>query len=410
MKQDLDRLMAERSLDAAVVMGSTFDSPTMYYLTGGASFEGATILLRPGRQPVLVHSPLEIDEAPLTGMETALATRWNLVEIIREQSGDRLAAKAEQLKRILGDYDVRGRVGFYGHGEIGQAHALLSALEKVLPETQVVAEFVDDMISTARSTKDPNEVRQMCDVAGRANQVVSEVADLLTSRPVSDNVLIAPGGEPLTVGGVKQFIHDECVKRGLEQPHGVIFALGPDAAVGHNTGNPDDVLALGVPIVFDFFPRPVGGGYFHDVTRTWCLGHAPDEVEQAFEQVQAAFDQVMAALAVGRRTADYQVMTCEYYESLGHPTILSNPTTQEGYVHGLGHGVGLEVHEAPSFLAAEGNKTTLLPGAVFTVEPGLYYRARGFGVRIEDVVYCDETGFFHSMTPFPKDLVLTMRS
>ncbi len=131
MKRDLDRLMAERSLDAAVVMGSTFDSPTLYYLTGGANFEGATIVLRPGQRPVLVHSPLELDEAPRTGMETAVSSRWNIVEIIRQKNGDLLAAKAEQLRRILADYGVRGRVGFYGHGEIGQAHALLSALERV---------------------------------------------------------------------------------------------------------------------------------------------------------------------------------------------------------------------------------------------------------------------------------------
>ena len=68
--------------------------------------------------------------------------------------------------------------------------------------------------------------------------------------------------------------------------------------------------------------------------------------------------------------------------------------------------MGLEVHEAPSFRAVEGNTTTLLPGTVFTVEPGLYYRERGYGVRIEVVVYCDESGVFHNMTPFRKDLVL----
>ncbi len=409
MKRDLDRLMAERLLDAAVVMGSTFDSPTVYYLTGGANFEGATIMLRPGQRPVLVHSPLEVDEAPRTGMETVVSTRWDIVEIIRQKNGNLLAAKAEQLRRILADYDVRGRVGFYGHGEIGQAHALLSALEHVLPDTEVVVEFDDDLVSTARSTKDEHEIRQMLDVAERANQVVAAVADMLTGRPVAGRRLLAPDGEPLTVRQVKQYIADRCVERGLEQPHGVIFALGPDAAVGHNDGNPDDVLALGVPIVFDFFPRLAGGGYYHDMTRTWCLGHAPAEVEQAYGHVHGAFDRVIAALQVGQRTAEYQVMTCEYYHSLGHPTILSDPATQMGYVHGLGHGLGLEVHEAPSFRAVEGNMTTLLPGTVFTVEPGLYYREQGFGLRIEDVVYCDELGLFHSMTSFPKDLVLPVR-
>jgi Xaa-Pro aminopeptidase len=409
MKADLESLMSERSLDAAVAMGSSLDSPTIYYLTGGAKFEGATILLRPGRRPVLIHSPLEVDEAPRTGMETQVATRWDITAIAKDMKGDLLAAKAEQLRRIFHDYDVAGRVGVYGHGEIGQAHALLKALEQLLPDTEVVVEYGDDMISAARSTKDENEIRDMWDVAERSNAVVAEVAGWLSSRPVSHNALTAPDGQPLTVRHVKQFIHDACVRRNLEQPHGVIFALGPDAAVGHNEGNPDDVLELGKPIVFDFFPRPVGGGYYHDMTRTWCLGYAPPEVEQAYAHVQGAFDQAIANLQVGRLTADYQVMTCEYFDALGHPTILSDPATQIGYVHGLGHGLGLEVHEAPSFRAMVGNTTTLLPGTVFTVEPGLYYRAKGFGVRVEDVMVCDHAGLFHSMTPFPKDLVLSMR-
>ena len=75
----------------------------------------------------------------------------------------------------------------------------------------------------------------------------------------------------------------------------------------------------------------------------------------------------------------------------------------------LAHGLGLEVHEAPSFYNYEGNQAVLQEGMVFTVEPGLYYPERGFGVRVEDVVYCDEAGVFHSMSTFPKDLVLPMR-
>jgi Xaa-Pro aminopeptidase len=77
-------------------------------------------------------------------------------------------------------------------------------------------------------------------------------------------------------------------------------------------------------------------------------------------------------------------------------------------VHSLGHGVGLEVHEEPYFPTFGKWETRLQPGVVFTVEPGLYYPERGFGVRIEDTYYCDKDGEFHSLTPFPKDLVIPM--
>jgi len=214
----------------------------------------------------------------------------------------------------------------------------------------------------------------------------------------------------MTVGHVKAFVRRELAERGLEEPSGNIFSIGADAGVPHNAGNPADVLELGKPIIFDIFPRTLGGGYFHDMTRTWCLGHAPDEVQAAYEDVKASFDLVVAALRVGRPTAEYQTLTCEYFESRGHPTILSDPRTDSGYTHSLGHGLGLEVHEAPSFANRPGNTDALQPGYVFTIEPGLYYPEQGFGVRIEDTYYCDQHGQFCSLTPFSQDLVLQVRS
>jgi Xaa-Pro aminopeptidase len=415
MKRDIDRLLAERNLNAAVVRGSTLDSPTVRYLTDGHKLEGVIILLRPGRPGVLIHNPMERDDAALTGMETALSTQWDVRRISNELHCDLLTAQAEQLRRILADYGVRGRVGFYGHGEIGQAHALLSRLEQALPDVEVVVEFEKDLFSTARITKDEGEIRAMRDVAERANAVVAALADMLSSRPVANGskgskaYLLATDGQPLTVRHVKEFIHEQCVQQGLEQPGGNIFALGADAGVPHNQGNPDDRLELGKAIIFDFFPRPVGGGYFHDMTRTWCLGHAPKEVERAYQDTMSVFKLVMETLEVGKRTSAYQSITCKYYESLNYPTILTSPGTQVGYVHGLAHGLGLEIHEAPSFYAYESNTAVVERGSVFTVEPGLYFPERGYGVRIEDVVYCDEAGAFHSLTPFPKGLVLPVR-
>ena len=80
------------------------------------------------------------------------------------------------------------------------------------------------------------------------------------------------------------------------------------------------------------------------------------------------------------------------------------PSTQEGYVHSLGHGVGLEIHSRPRFSSV--SEETIQAGHVFTIEPGLYYPDRGFGIRIEDTYYVDSDGSIHSLTPFPKDLVI----
>lgn len=409
MKRDIDRLLAERGLDAAVVLGSTATSPTLYYLASGAGLENAMVLFRPGERAVLVHSPIERDDAARTGMACVPNSRWDLAAIAGDVQGDLLAARVEQLRRILADHGVRGRIGFYGHGEIGQAHALLQALAAAMPDSEIAVEFSNDLFTAARITKDPAEIEALEDVARRANAVVAELAEMLSTSPVDGERLLAPGGEPLTIRHVKAFVEDACGRHGLEQPDGNIFAMAADAAVPHNEGNPEDVLALGKAIIFDFFPRRQGGGYFHDMTRTWCLGYAPDGVQEAYADVMGAFDQVVGRLEVGRLCAGYQVLTCDYFAARGHATILSDPRTEEGYVHGLGHGIGLEVHEAPSFRAMAGNTDTLQPGMVITIEPGLYYQDRGFGVRVEDTYVCDLDGGFRSITPFPKDLVLPVR-
>lgn len=412
MRKDIGDLLSQRNLDAAVVMGSTSQSPFIYYLTGGIDLENVIILLRPGHTGILIHSPIDRDGAAATGLQSVPTNHWDMAGIRRQAQGDLLAAQVELLRQVFAEFAIRGRVGFYGHGEIGMYHALLSSLDRLLPDLQVVAEYGKDPFTVARSTKDEAEIAAMIRVAQETHDVVAEVADMLAGRPVSDNHLVGPGGEPLTVGHVKRFVRAAVARRGLEEPVEHIFSIGSDAGVPHNRGNEASVLELGKSIIFDIFPRPVGGGYYHDITRTWCLGYAPPEVERAFEETRAVFDLAAAALEVGRATRDYQILTCEFYESHGHATLLSDPKTNQGYVHSLGHGLGLEVHEAPSFSHLAGNEDTVLErGAVFTIEPGLYYPEHGFGVRIEDTYYCDEQGRFHTLcgTPFARDLVLPVR-
>lgn len=409
MRQDLPKLLSDRELDAALVMGSTLESPTVYYLTGGVKLEGVLIILQASEPAVLVHSPMERDDAVQTGMRCLPFTHWDVPAIARQMGGDALKARVEFLRQVLDELGVRGRTGVYGHGEIGKHHALLTALAEALPEAEIVSEYSDDLFAQARMTKDTAEIQTMAEVGRRACQVVEATADLLTSRPVAGNHLLAPNGEVMTIGHVKDFVRSELARRGLEEPGEHIFAMGADAGVPHNTGNRADVLELGKAIVFDLFPRPVGGGYYHDITRTWCLGHAPAPVEQAYHDVMSALDLAVTELRVQRPTAEIQSLTCDFFESRGHPTVKSDPKTTSGYVHSLAHGLGLEVHEAPSFSLLESNQAVIEKGMVFTVEPGLYYPEQGYGVRVEDTYCCDQDGVFHSLSPVTRQLVLPVR-
>ena len=406
MKSDLDALMEQRNLDALLVegpdgMGSA--NPAFAYLARGAHVVGSVIHKR-GGNPQLIYRSMERDEAERSGLELVNLDRWPVHEI-QQQAESQLGARVELYRRILTDLDVRGRVGLYGTGPIGAYHTLLGQLSEALPNIEFVGEYTEDVISLARQTKDADEINALRRVGVSACEVLEEVVSFWRSHEVRNQTLVRRDGSPLTIGDTKAVIRMEQAKRGLESPADFICALGRDAGVPHSRGNPDDPIELGRPILIDFFPRDESG-YFHDVTRTFCLGHAPDEVQSAYRDVMDAFNAVVAEFRLGEATQAYQHYICGFFKDRGHPDPTSDPTTTDGYVHSLAHGLGLEVHEAPYFRTFGPSDTVLEPGMVFTVEPGLYYPDRGYGVRIEDTYYVDEAGGFHSLTPFPKDLVV----
>jgi Xaa-Pro aminopeptidase len=179
--------------------------------------------------------------------------------------------------------------------------------------------------------------------------------------------------------------------------------------VPHSAGNPADLLKLGQTIVFDIFPCEPGGGYYYDFTRSWCLGFAPDEALALYENVLSVYRQIISELKVDEPFKNYQRRTCELFEAQGHPTIASHPGVESGYVHSVGHGLGLKVHERPASGTASLAGDLLVPGVVFTIEPGLYYPERGLGIRLEDSVYVTPQGKFEILADFPLDLVLPVK-
>ena len=95
-------------------------------------------------------------------------------------------------------------------------------------------------------------------------------------------------------------------------------------------------------------------------------------------------------------------------EECGHPTSRTEPGSTVGYIHSLGHGLGMEIHESPS-LTHVVDRDEVEIGNVFSVEPGVYYPDKGYGIRIEDSVYIDENGQPQSLTPMHKELVLKLQ-
>ncbi len=411
MKKDIDSLMQAHELDALIITGGAAHNPAMYYFTGGGHISQADLVKKRGFDPILFYNPMERDEAAKTGLETKNLADYRPLDLLKECNGDVLQATILRYKKMLTDLGITtGRVAVYGKVDAGLSYGVFSGLQAAMPSLTIVGEVDDSVLLLAMATKDTAEVERIRKMGQVTVSVVASVADYLTSQRVSGETLVHADGNPVTVGDVKRRINLWLMERGAENPEDTIFAIGRDAGVPHSAGNPQDPIRLGQTIVFDIYPCEAGGGYFYDFTRTWCVGYARDEALALYEDVLAVYRQIMGELTVGGNCPDFQRRTCELFEARGHPTGLSNPQTQEGYVHSLGHGLGLHVHERPWFRSIASPSDHLDPGSVVTVEPGLYYPERGMGVRLEDTVWVRPDGNMEILAEYPLDLVLPLKS
>jgi Xaa-Pro aminopeptidase len=183
----------------------------------------------------------------------------------------------------------------------------------------------------------------------------------------------------------EQTLHDEGAD-GLAFPP--IVAAGPNAALPHHHPGRRRIEA-GETVVVDAGAQV--GGYCSDCTRTFATGPLPDELQAAYALCRAAQESSLAAVRAGA--------TGEALDAIARTTIEESGLAP--VLHGLGHGVGLEVHEQPTLRPAE--TAPLVAGNVVTIEPGVYLAGRG-GVRIEDLVVVGENGP-EVLSPFTKDLV-----
>jgi Xaa-Pro aminopeptidase len=403
VKADLDRLMEERGLDALVVAGRA-DEANMLYVLGGVPVHGAIFVKKRGQPGVVCHGTMERGEAEKTGLRTRNLGLYNWKELLQQAGGDLLEARVLMFQQVFRDEGVRGRVAFYGEMDQGAAYRFLGRLAAVVDDVEVVGEYGRSVLAVARETKDAEEIEKIRAVGEATRRVVERAARFLRECPVRTGLLHGPDGGPLTIGEVKARLRAWLAEEGLEGP-GTIFSQGREAGLPHSRGEDTSPVVAHSPIVFDVFPRPAGGGYHFDMTRTWCLGRPGEDLLRVYRDVYECYLRVTDALRPGVRCADLQRMACEFFEARGHPTVCSDPTTQVGYVHSLGHGLGLDVHEEPRLSDHPGNEAVLQPGQVVTVEPGLYYPEQGIGVRLEDVWAITEDGAVN-LGGFPMDLVL----
>ncbi|GLZ43166.1 Xaa-Pro peptidase family protein [Actinokineospora sp. NBRC 105648] len=332
--------LRERGLDALLVT----DLRNLRYLTGFTGSNGALLL----------------DAEDEAGSTFCTDGRY------QQQAGEQVPELALVVDRasalaLAAGAGTRRRVGFESQ------HVTVDALD-ALAETARPAEFVraPHLVEALRLIKDDTEVealRMACAAADRA------LADLVEQGG------LRPGR---TEREVARDLEGRMLDHGASGPaFASIVAAGANSAVPHHRPT-DAVLAAGDLVKLDF--GALVEGYHSDMTRTLVLGNPADWQREVYDLVAAAQAAGRAALRPGAQVRAVDAAARGVIEDAGRG---------EQFVHGLGHGVGLEIHEAPSL--AKTGEGTLSAGMAVTVEPGVYLPGLG-GVRIEDTLVVRDTG------------------
>jgi Xaa-Pro aminopeptidase len=330
-------------------------------------------------EPLLVSSRVNVRY--LTGFQSSnaallvendrvrLCTDFRYVEAAREVPDIELVELPRDLYAALAGL-LSGRVGFES------AHVSYERYETLSGEN---VELVprEGLVEVLREIKDEGEL----DLVSRAAEITDEAYARLAREPFVGK------SERELAWRLETFLHELGA-------HGVAFeiivASGPNAALPHARPT-ERVIGSGETVIVDAGCRV--GGYCSDCTRTFATGELPAELARAYDVCFSAQQTGLAAIAPGAHgaTVDTEARAVIEAEGLG-----------ERFGHGLGHGVGLDVHEGP-WLNPE-RESTLAPGNVVTVEPGIYLPGLG-GVRIEDLVIVREEGA-EVLSTFTKELVI----
>ncbi len=241
-----------------------------------------------------------------------------------------------------------------------------------------------------RAKKSKEEVSKMRESFKKTLSAFEKIEEILKNSKIEEKKIIFEG-KPLTSEELKKEVEKILFFEGMENPEGMVISSGKHSAFPHHPGSGE--IKPGSTIVCDIFPKSREHGYFADMTRTYVKGEPSQEIREMYDLVLKAQERALEILRPGITGEEVHKEVCKIFQEAGH---------EEGFVHGTGHGLGLEVHEDPYLKPNAKNK--LEPGNVFSVEPGLYYPEKG-GIRIEDVVCVTKDGI-ENLTNYRKRFLI----
>jgi Xaa-Pro aminopeptidase len=373
-----------------IIGETTLADPNFTYVVGGTLARGGVYFKRVGHKPLLVTSILDLGTAEKWGRVKQVETysEWGLEKLVRKYG--REEAYPRLLSEICRKNGVNDKVALYGRNDLALGTYLIDKLRGF--NVKVSIDKSPSILESARETKDAHEIEKLRSVARKNGHVIETTTKILGSLKRKRGHL-ALKGKRATIGMIKAMISSELAAQGLGAPEGVIFAIGASCADPHNAGNPNDEIKEGKLIVFDIFPQ-AESGYWSDITRTYMIGRANKKDKELYDTVHEAQEVAMDWIRTGISGEQVMSKACDAIERRGYRTIrdvFQGKTTgiTDGFIHSLGHGVGLTIGERPnlSFLS----KQPLKSRQIVTVEPGVYLPGYG-GVRIEDTVLITKGG------------------
>ncbi len=402
MISDIDREMEKKGVESLIVFGdSTLGNPDLGYLVGTTLPRGGIYLKRRRNPPTLIVSNIDVGSAG-NGRVGQIKTYSDYGYERLFSKYDRDEARIRFYRKLVTDEGLQGPAVVAGRNDASNTLYLLDGLRK--SGLELVGEKSPTIIEVARETKDHVEIKRLRDVGRKTCWVVNETLKVLRTAKVRGSKLTLRGRK-LKVGDVRRVIGKLLVEKNLVATEDVIFAPGKGSSDPHYRGEDEDPVRPSEPIVFDIFPSEPDG-YWHDCTRTYVYGSPPRKVKEMYDAVLEAQTAALDMVKEGAPCRELMMGVCDLFEKRGYPTARqlikgSREARVRGFMHGLGHGVGLTIGERP-YLSLYG-EDRLKKRAVVTIEPGLYDPRWG-GVRIEDIMVVGSPS--ENLTSLDRDMEL----
>jgi Xaa-Pro aminopeptidase len=345
------------------------------------------IFLRLRRQPCIVMSDLEIDRARREARHCRVVSLSEQQDKLRKR-GVKSPGQAQVIADLLRQQRVR-RVSVPASFPLGLAQELNRLRIRV---TAVRGSFFPE-----REQKAPREIKCISAALAMAEVGMAEAMQVLRVSKIGRNRRLFHHNLPLTSEKLRAVI--DCA---ISQASGL--AANTIVAGGKKQGCDPHERGFGPlrahePIIIDIFPRSQKTGYFGDITRTVVRGRASEGVRRLYDTVQQAQTLAFNRIRAGAATQSIHRAVEEFFAKRGYASGHRNGR-MEGFFHGTGHGIGLEIHESPRL--GRNSQGKLAAGQVVTIEPGLYYPDLG-GVRLEDVALVTRHGA-RNLTRYEKQL------